>query len=281
MVDCLREHVLEAANGLVAVDESVAQVLLLTFELLGQRGIRRFELAQPMQVGAIGGADEMREHVHVAERLPYHLVGRQRMREQRPIGPGNIAAAHRVFPQRANRGGVLGLRKAVERDAMAPVERLLQQFCALLGTGRHQHAERVHVVVAGHIRARNLQPDKEPAKLAGRHACADDRAMQGGVHVPDAASPFRAMLRGDDRSRVRARRVLCRHIHQLGDGMRFPHLGRDVVNAGQHVLRTGRHSGLRYIPLDIATMARCPGREKCRVNARAVHVATGMVSFAI
>ncbi len=59
------------------------------------------ELMQPADIGAIGGADEMRQHMDVAEGFAQqHIVGLG-MRQHRPIAARNVAGLARFLPTTA------------------------------------------------------------------------------------------------------------------------------------------------------------------------------------
>src|SRR5262245_19421302 len=105
------KHLVEPANRLVARGKSVAQLLLLPVELLDQLTVLLLQLPQPANVGAIGGADEMRQHVHVAERLLHERIGRDRMAQHGPIGARDVAALDQLLPHPAQRLFVLGTRE--------------------------------------------------------------------------------------------------------------------------------------------------------------------------
>ena len=82
-----RERLLEPADGRVAGDEAVAKLPLLALDLVGSAAFASSSW-RSRRIGPVGRPDEVREHVHVAERVPHHLVGRERVRQQRPIGAG-------------------------------------------------------------------------------------------------------------------------------------------------------------------------------------------------
>src|SRR5262245_63222811 len=114
MPGLMDEHLVESSYRLVARRKSVAQFLLLPVELLDQRAVVLLQLPQPGNVGAIGGADEMRQHVHVSERLLHDRVGRDRMAQHSPIGARDVAALDRLRPHPAQRLFVLGPRELLD-----------------------------------------------------------------------------------------------------------------------------------------------------------------------
>jgi hypothetical protein len=101
------KHVVQPPNGFVSAGEAFAQLSLLTLQLGGQRCVVLLQLAQASDIRPICRSDEMREHVHLAEHVLDHGVGRRRMGEQSPIGAGNIAAPERFLPKRRHGGRVL------------------------------------------------------------------------------------------------------------------------------------------------------------------------------
>ena len=134
---------------------------LLTFQLGGERGVVFLQLAQATDVGPVGRADEVREHVHLAEHVLDHGVGRGRMGEESPVGAWNIAAPQRLLPKGRDGGGILGLRELIERQTVRSIESFLQMNCARLGPAGEQDPQHVQVVLIGRLDAGNLQPDKK------------------------------------------------------------------------------------------------------------------------
>ncbi len=113
----------ELADGFVAGGEAVTQLLLLPMQLLIQRAVLLLQLPQPADVRPIGGADEMRQHVHVLERLLHDRLGGDRMTQERPICTRDVAAPHRLVPQPAQRILVLGFAILLDRQRVPAVER--------------------------------------------------------------------------------------------------------------------------------------------------------------
>ena len=131
-VNLLREHRTQPGNLVVALGKAVPQMPLLPLEL-GFNG-RKLVLKLPhaLKIGAIRRAHQVRQHVHVAKCRLHHLVAGVGMGQHRPVGARNVAAADGLFPKHADCRVVLGLGEPVERDLVAPVERLLQKLAALL-----------------------------------------------------------------------------------------------------------------------------------------------------
>src|SRR5688572_12995439 len=70
----------------IACREAFSKLSLLSAQLFLQFRILGFKCAQALNVGPIGGSDEMRKHVHFAEHLPHQIVRRCWMRQCRPVG---------------------------------------------------------------------------------------------------------------------------------------------------------------------------------------------------
>jgi hypothetical protein len=93
-----RQHLVEPADRRVARREAVMQVPLLALQLGDERRIVFLELAQAADVGAVGGADQVRQHVHVAEDALDDVLVRLRMRQRRPVGARNVTLLERLVP---------------------------------------------------------------------------------------------------------------------------------------------------------------------------------------
>ena len=61
-------------NGRVAGDDSLTKCSLLPIQPFSQLGVLLFQLAETTDVGAIGRADQMREHMHFTERIADHIA---------------------------------------------------------------------------------------------------------------------------------------------------------------------------------------------------------------
>src|SRR5262249_22257277 len=79
VADLTDKHLLKPANGSVARGKSFTQLPLLPVELLDETAVLFLELPQPANVRAVGGADEVREHVYIAKCLLHDRDGRNRM----------------------------------------------------------------------------------------------------------------------------------------------------------------------------------------------------------
>jgi hypothetical protein len=71
---------------------------LLALDLVHQDRVLLLQLPQSPNVGAICRADQMREHVNVAECLLHKPFGGQRVGQNRPIRTGDIALLQRFGP---------------------------------------------------------------------------------------------------------------------------------------------------------------------------------------
>jgi hypothetical protein len=188
MLGLADERLVEPANRRVARGESVAQLLLLPVELLDQRAVLFLELPQPPNVRPVGGADEVREHVHVPECLLHDRIARNRMAQQCPIGTWDIAALDRRVPHPAQRRFVLGFCILLDRQLVTLVERFLQQPCAgFPAPGQHDPHD-VKVVLIGSLGSGHLQPDEDAAQFGVRQASSDDRAVKRIRQIPYLAA---------------------------------------------------------------------------------------------
>ena len=121
-------------------------------------------------------------------------VGGGRVGQHGPVGAGDLAALHRHLPQRTNFVWAPGAGELVDRDAVAAVERLVQQLGALVVLAGEHHAARMQIVLAGGGGFRQTELDDDLPQLGIRQAGADDRAMQVAVEFPDLAPAARLWL---------------------------------------------------------------------------------------
>ncbi len=185
----------ELADRFVARGEAVAQLLLLPMQLLGQRPLFRLQLPQAPNVRPVGGADEMRQHVHILERLLDDRLGRGGVTQQRPVCTRDVAAAHRLVPELPQRLPILGLGILLDREGVAAVERPLQHLrTGVAATGQHD-ADHVQLVVVGSLYSAHAQARQRVTELGVRQACPDDRAVQRVRKLPDLAASRRLLGR--------------------------------------------------------------------------------------
>jgi hypothetical protein len=85
-----------------------------------------FKLAQAADISTIGGADEVRQHVHIRENFAKQHVVRRRVAQRCPIGAGNLTALHRLLPRCAHLLRSFRLVEPIDRDAVPAIERLVQ-----------------------------------------------------------------------------------------------------------------------------------------------------------
>ena len=186
----------ELADRFVARGEAVAQLLLLPIQLLGQRPLFRLQLPQAPDVRPVGGADEMRQHVHVLECLLHDRLGRGGVTQQRPVCTRDVAAAHRLVPELPQRLLILGLSILLDREGVAAVERPLQHLrTGVAATGQHD-ADHVQLVVVGGLYSVHAQARQRVTQLGVRQAGSDDRAVQRVRQLPDLAASRRLRGRG-------------------------------------------------------------------------------------
>lgn len=121
-------------------------------------------------------------------------TGRRRMRQSGPVGPGYLAASDGATPERPD--GLFGIRpgKLVDRDAMAVVERLVQQLSRLVVPSGEGHRGAVQFVI-GVLRRREPKLLQELAQFSRGQARAQDGAMQVGVEFPDPGATRRSHCR--------------------------------------------------------------------------------------
>src|ERR1700730_14965205 len=85
--------------------------------------------------------------MHLAECIANYGTGRRRMRQRGPIGAGYLAASDGVTPERSDGLFATCLAKLVDRDAMALVERLVQQLGRLIMPSSQVHRGAVQFVI--------------------------------------------------------------------------------------------------------------------------------------
>ena len=200
--DTAGEQVAQLADPGVARGDAVAQMVLLADELFAQGRVLRLELAQPADVGPIGRAHQVGKHVDFAEDVADQRVVGGRMGERRPIAARNVALLDGVTPQGAHLVDRLGLFEAADGEAMALVERLVQQLAPAIAQVGQQHALAVQIVVGGAVDGHPGLGQDLP-QFAGRQAGADDRAVQMIGELPDLRPP-RDARRAARRARARS-----------------------------------------------------------------------------
>jgi hypothetical protein len=84
--------------------------------------------AQPANIGAIGSADEMGEHMHFAKDLTSQILRRVRVCQHRPVAAGNLGPLHGIRPKGAHTLDISGLAELADRGPVTPIQGLLQQF---------------------------------------------------------------------------------------------------------------------------------------------------------
>src|SRR5262245_34475607 len=125
--DLLSQHTVEAPNRRVACNNRFTQLCLLFLDLQSQFSPLRLQSSKTPDIGTIGSADQMGEHMHIGKGSFDQLGRRGPVRQEGPIGPWNITAVQCLLPQEANSFAVLGLMEALDRSLVAPVERFMQE----------------------------------------------------------------------------------------------------------------------------------------------------------
>ena len=105
-----------------------------------------FKLAQAADIGTIGGADEVRQHVHLGEDSANQRVISRRVRQRCPIGTRDLTALNRLPPQCTDLRHHLRSIELIDRDAMPPIQRLMQQFGATVLLAGDQNPARMELV---------------------------------------------------------------------------------------------------------------------------------------
>jgi hypothetical protein len=103
--------------------------------------------SQAANVGPIGCADEMREHVHLAEHPMHQAFAGERVRQHRPVDPRNRARGERFLPPPFD--VALALRRCERPDGrgMSPVQRLVQEPAGSIVVLGEPDGEAVEAVV--------------------------------------------------------------------------------------------------------------------------------------
>ena len=181
---------LKVADGCVARYDCLAERKLLPIQPGLQLGIVGFQLVQPANVGTVGSADEVRQHVHLAERLADDGLRCARVREGGPISAGDIATPHGIAP--CNTNFVLRVRfgELVDRQPMALIERLVQQLGRLVMMAGDAHCGAVQFVVRA-IRRCDAKLFQDLPHIASGQAGTNDGAVQIGIEVPDLGTTCR------------------------------------------------------------------------------------------
>ena len=91
--------------------------------------------------------------MHLAKRIANDGVCRRRMGERCPIGSRDLAAPNSVPPKRTDSLLATGLRELIDREAVALIERLVQQLGRLVMASGETDRGTVQVMV-GAVRVR-------------------------------------------------------------------------------------------------------------------------------
>ena len=184
LCDLLRGERTEAPDGRVPRCHGFAQPHLLAFDLGEQFGLLRFQHGQALDVGAVGGPDEVRQHVNVAERLPYADRAHIGVGQHGPIRAGYVTSLPRLAPPFHHGGLALQPGKLLEDQLMPLVERLVQQFRARIVHPAQANGFGVQLVVGQVPDVALRELAHGAAEFGGGQAGADDRAMDRAVQLP-------------------------------------------------------------------------------------------------
>ena len=101
---------------------------MLPRDFLLQRRILRFKLSQAPNISTVGGADEMGEHVHLAEDTADKILCRARVCQDRPIPSRYLCLFNRGRPKGAYLLDIASLAESRYRGSVPPIQGLLQQL---------------------------------------------------------------------------------------------------------------------------------------------------------
>jgi molybdopterin-binding protein len=213
--DLLGEERVEPADRRVPRRHGRAQLLLLAPDFRRERRVLGLERAQAADIRAVRSAHEVRQHMDFAEDVANELLRRRGVTEGRPVGAGDFAALHGRAPEGANPCHVGRLVELLDDEVMSPIERLVEELRSTVAPARNRYPLAVELVIGG-ARCCEVRLDEDLAKLGGRQAGADDRAMQVAGHLPNATAMARRSLEnilemanedGIGRNRIEARRL--------------------------------------------------------------------------
>jgi hypothetical protein len=126
----------------------------------------------------------MREHVHFAKHPFDDCLGRCRMRENRPIGPGNLAPLDRVIPQRADGGLIPCLRKLIEGTFVQAVEGFLKVLCPCFRVTRKHNPQLMHAMIIGGFCTCDNETAQDAPEFSSGKARSDNGAVQAVMELP-------------------------------------------------------------------------------------------------
>jgi hypothetical protein len=169
----------------IVASRVIAQMHLLAHHLRLQLGILRFEIAQATDVRAVGGADEMGEHVHLAEDGACEVLGGVRVRKDGPIATWNLGPLDRACPEGLQLIDAPGAAELRHRRPVPPVQRLLQELGADIPLAGEKDCAAMQLVVGLLARAGQYL-DQDLAQLCGGQTGADDGAVEIAGQLPDA-----------------------------------------------------------------------------------------------
>jgi hypothetical protein len=180
------QQILQAPDTGVPFRDLVPKPPLLPLHGVAQTGYLAFLEGQPPDVGPVRGADQVREHMDVAECLRNQCLIGRRVRENGPVGSWDIARVGRGLPKGAQRSGILGGIKPADSCSVPFIQGLVQKPGPHVLAAGQEDGETMKVVVGG---IRPSQPDlaKETADLVGGQARSDNRTVQALTEIPDPA----------------------------------------------------------------------------------------------
>ena len=176
------------------------------------------ELVQPplrkpefLHIVAIAAAHEVGQHVDLAERMHLERLGNVRVAHDRPVRPGDQAAAAQIVPQ-GRKASLVAFRADLAQDGGVLVIQgpgdLARNRAALARSRDHEAMDVVRLDI---VRERQAAPFEDALDVARGEASADDRAQPARWNLPD----LQALLGGWRRT-CGGRRQRCHQSGRVG-----------------------------------------------------------------
>jgi len=129
------------------------------------------------------------EHMHITESFAYQIFGRERMREDRPIGARNFRALDGVGPQVVEIQRISRFTELADRCSMTSIQGLLQELGGMIPAARQADGPAVQFVIRILVAPSHLGASADMPELGRGHACANDRTMEIAANLPNAPPP--------------------------------------------------------------------------------------------
>jgi len=134
---------------------------LLPGNFLLQRRILQFKLSQSPDIGTVGGADEVGEHVHLAENTADKIFRRLRVCQDRPIPSRYLCLINRVRPKGAYLLDIARLAELRNRDSVPAIQGLLQELGWKIPLPGQKDGANVKRVIGFLVYSRQLHLDED------------------------------------------------------------------------------------------------------------------------